>query len=54
MMSTDKMGHYMMSATFLTRANVAVKKAAARLKAKGIKLAYVTRCPEDTVQEVSG
>jgi hypothetical protein len=53
-MSADKLGRYMTSETFLTRANAAVKKSVAEREAKGNAPAYVTREPKDAATEASG
>ncbi len=53
-MPADKLGRYMTSEAFLTRANAAVKKAVAGLEAKGIQPAYVVRQPKDAATETSG
>ncbi|MBC8641671.1 hypothetical protein IAG25_33130 [Caballeronia sp. EK] len=53
-MPADKLGRYMTSEAFLSRANAAVKKAVRSLEEKGIQPAYVVREPKEAATEVSG
>lgn len=53
-MPADKLGRYMTSDAFLTRANAAVKKAVRNLEEKGIEAAYVVREPAESAKEASG
>lgn len=52
-MPADKLGRYMTSEAFLSRANAAVKKAVCNLEEKGIQPAYVVR-ESNAATEVSG
>lgn len=46
-MPADKLGRFMTSEAFLTRAKASVKKAVENLEAKGIEPAYAVRDPKD-------
>lgn len=53
-MPADKLGRYMTSEAFLTRAKASVKKAVENLEAKGIEPAYAVRDPKDAAAQASG
>jgi len=53
-MPADKLGRYMTSEAFLSRAKAAVKKAVRNLEEKGIQPAYVVRESKEAATEVSG